>query len=199
MLALTLPGVSTNRFGFGVGTFSVNGGRGRSNNFLIDGTENNDISVAGQGFQIKNPTRCKRFRCKLPIMTRSSGARAAPWSTSSPSPAAINITARRRGNTIRGATTRSPTRSRSPPRSAIAATRHMELSTSSRALSAARSNCRARPRHRRSGTARTAHFLLRVSEPEAGFEHGRDRVDAHCRRTRHLALAFPGRREPARR
>lgn len=53
-LALTLPGVSTNRFGFGVGTFSVNGGRGRSNNFLIDGTENNDISVAGQGFQITN-------------------------------------------------------------------------------------------------------------------------------------------------
>jgi hypothetical protein len=54
-LALTLPGVTTNRFGFGVMTFSVNGGRGRSNNFLIDGTENNDISVAGQGFQIKNP------------------------------------------------------------------------------------------------------------------------------------------------
>ncbi|HMX28763.1 MAG TPA: TonB-dependent receptor, partial [Blastocatellia bacterium] len=54
-LALTLPGVSSNRFGFGTGTFSVNGGRGRSNNFLIDGTENNDISVAGQGFQIKNP------------------------------------------------------------------------------------------------------------------------------------------------
>ncbi len=54
-LALTLPGVLSNRFGFGVGTFSVNGGRGRSNNFLIDGTENNDISVAGQGFQIKNP------------------------------------------------------------------------------------------------------------------------------------------------
>jgi len=54
-LALTLPGVSTNRGGFGVGTFSVNGARGRSNNFLIDGTENNDISVAGQGFQITNP------------------------------------------------------------------------------------------------------------------------------------------------
>jgi outer membrane receptor protein involved in Fe transport len=55
LLALTVPGVSTNRFGFGVQTFSVNGGRGRSNNFLIDGTENNDISIAGQGFQIKNP------------------------------------------------------------------------------------------------------------------------------------------------
>ncbi len=54
-LALTLPGVSTNRFGFGVATFVVNGGRGRSNNFLIDGTENNDISIAGQGFQIRNP------------------------------------------------------------------------------------------------------------------------------------------------
>ncbi len=54
-LALTLPGVSTNRFGFGRATFSANGGRGRSNNFLIDGTENNDISIAGQGFQITNP------------------------------------------------------------------------------------------------------------------------------------------------
>ncbi|MBA3712167.1 MAG: TonB-dependent receptor [Pyrinomonadaceae bacterium] len=54
-LALTLPGVSSNRGGSGVDTFSVNGARGRSNNFLIDGTENNDISVAGQGFQITNP------------------------------------------------------------------------------------------------------------------------------------------------
>jgi Carboxypeptidase regulatory-like domain/TonB-dependent Receptor Plug Domain len=54
-LAMTLAGVSTNRFGFGDDTFTVNGGRGRSNNFLIDGTENNDISIAGQGFQIKNP------------------------------------------------------------------------------------------------------------------------------------------------
>jgi hypothetical protein len=53
-LALTLPGVSSNRYSTGVGTFSVNGARNRSNNFLIDGTENNDISVTGQGFQIKN-------------------------------------------------------------------------------------------------------------------------------------------------
>ncbi|HEV7893018.1 MAG TPA: carboxypeptidase regulatory-like domain-containing protein [Pyrinomonadaceae bacterium] len=55
LLALTLPGVTSNRFGFGVGTFSVNGARGRSNNFLLDGVENNDISVAGQGYQITNP------------------------------------------------------------------------------------------------------------------------------------------------
>lgn len=54
-LSLTVPGVSTNRYSFGVGTFSVNGARGRSNNFLIDGTENNDISVTGQAFQILNP------------------------------------------------------------------------------------------------------------------------------------------------
>src|ERR1043165_6798120 len=55
VLALTLPGVSTNRGSQGASTFSVNGARGRANNFLIDGTENNDISVAGQGFQITNP------------------------------------------------------------------------------------------------------------------------------------------------
>jgi len=54
-LALTVPGVTTNRYGFGVSTFPVNGSRGRSNNFLIDGTENNDISVAGQAMQIRNP------------------------------------------------------------------------------------------------------------------------------------------------
>jgi hypothetical protein len=54
-LALNLPGVVTNRSGVGIGSFSVNGARSRSNNFLIDGTENNDISVAGQGLQIANP------------------------------------------------------------------------------------------------------------------------------------------------
>jgi outer membrane receptor protein involved in Fe transport len=54
-LALNVPGVSSNRTTIGVSTFVVNGARGRSNNFLIDGTENNDISVAGQAFQITNP------------------------------------------------------------------------------------------------------------------------------------------------
>jgi len=54
-LALTLPGVTSNRGGLGVSTFIVNGARGRSNNFMIDGMENNDISVAGQAFQITNP------------------------------------------------------------------------------------------------------------------------------------------------
>lgn len=56
LLAITLPGVTEQRSNLpGIATFSVNGGRGRSNNFLLDGTENNDISVAGQAFQVKIP------------------------------------------------------------------------------------------------------------------------------------------------
>ena len=54
-LALTLPGVSSNRGGFGVGTFAINGARARSNNFLMDGVQNNDMAVTGQGVQITNP------------------------------------------------------------------------------------------------------------------------------------------------
>jgi len=55
-LALTVPGVSTSRIGVGgTGSFSMNGSRSRSNNFLIDGTENNDISVAGEAFSITLP------------------------------------------------------------------------------------------------------------------------------------------------
>ncbi len=56
-LALTLPGVSSDRGAgqFAQSSFSVNGARTRSNNFLMDGVENNDISVAGQAFQIVNP------------------------------------------------------------------------------------------------------------------------------------------------
>lgn len=54
-LALTMPGVTSNRYGFGIGTFSVNGSRGRSNNFMMDGSDNNDTGVAGQAFQMRNP------------------------------------------------------------------------------------------------------------------------------------------------
>lgn len=56
LLAVILPGVTEQRSNLpGIATFVANGARGRSNNFLLDGTENNDISVAGQAFQIKNP------------------------------------------------------------------------------------------------------------------------------------------------
>lgn len=49
-LALLIPGVVANRVG-GTNTngtgLSVNGNRGRSNNFQIDGSDNNDLSVGG--------------------------------------------------------------------------------------------------------------------------------------------------------
>ena len=62
-LALIVPGVSTSRFGVGgVGSFSSDGARNRSNNFLIDGTENNDISVEGQAFTITLPDLVQETR-----------------------------------------------------------------------------------------------------------------------------------------
>ncbi len=54
---LLVPGVqnaSTTQFSDGSNNYSVNGERARSNNFMIDGVENNDISVAGPAFQIHN-------------------------------------------------------------------------------------------------------------------------------------------------
>jgi outer membrane receptor protein involved in Fe transport len=55
-LMLTLPGVvSTNNSGsLDSGIGSVNGSRPRSNNFMIDGVENNDISVAGPSITLTN-------------------------------------------------------------------------------------------------------------------------------------------------
>jgi hypothetical protein len=57
-LTLTLPGVVSSRFLFpgATSSLSVNGTRGRSNNFMIDGTDNNDISVTGQAFEVRNPS-----------------------------------------------------------------------------------------------------------------------------------------------
>jgi Carboxypeptidase regulatory-like domain/TonB-dependent Receptor Plug Domain len=56
-LAVTLPGVSQpdqrDAFTNGAG-FSVNGLRPRSNNFLIDGFDNNDFGIAGQALQPTN-------------------------------------------------------------------------------------------------------------------------------------------------
>jgi outer membrane receptor protein involved in Fe transport len=55
-LALTMPGITTSKYATPTATFVVNGGRGRSNNFMIDGTDNNDISIAGQLLTIINPS-----------------------------------------------------------------------------------------------------------------------------------------------
>ncbi len=54
-LGLTLPGVTSTKFATPTATFVVNGARGRSNNFMVDGAGNNDISVAGQAFPLRNP------------------------------------------------------------------------------------------------------------------------------------------------
>lgn len=55
-LALTLPGVTnTQQGGFSNGVnFTVGGGRPRTNNFLIEGQDNNDAGIHGQGFQPEN-------------------------------------------------------------------------------------------------------------------------------------------------
>lgn len=55
-LALTLPGVtSAEQGGFSNGVnFAVGGGRPRANNFLIEGQDNNDAGIMGQGLQPEN-------------------------------------------------------------------------------------------------------------------------------------------------
>jgi hypothetical protein len=60
-LALTLPGVTaTTQGGFGNGvSFNVGGGRPRSNNFLIEGQDNNDAGIQGQGLQPGNDEAVK--------------------------------------------------------------------------------------------------------------------------------------------
>src|SRR5665213_4180078 len=60
-LALTLPGVmNTTQGGFSNGVdFNVGGGRPRANNFLIEGQDNNDAGIQGQGLQPGNDEAVK--------------------------------------------------------------------------------------------------------------------------------------------
>ena len=60
-LALTLPGVmNTQVGGFSNGVdFNVGGGRPRANNFLIEGQDNNDAGIQGQGLQPGNDEAVK--------------------------------------------------------------------------------------------------------------------------------------------
>lgn len=63
-LAMLAPGVVPG-LGFSNSNgaeFSVNGARGRSNNFNIDGQDNNDLSVAGPGFFVDNPDTVGEFQ-----------------------------------------------------------------------------------------------------------------------------------------
>ena len=58
-LAQTVPGVvvspNNNINQNGTMVFTINGQRPRSNNFMIDGVENNDISITGPAYTITNP------------------------------------------------------------------------------------------------------------------------------------------------
>jgi hypothetical protein len=65
-IALSAPGVSQINSGqtaFAGGTnFSSNGGRTRSNNFLIDGQDNNNFGVAGSTIPLNNPDAIQEVR-----------------------------------------------------------------------------------------------------------------------------------------
>ncbi len=79
---LSVPGVSqigTGQTGFANGiSFSANGGRLRSNNFMIDGQDINDPSVAGGQIQLNNPDAIQEVRIItnqfLPEYGRNSGS-----------------------------------------------------------------------------------------------------------------------------
>jgi outer membrane receptor protein involved in Fe transport len=65
-IALSAPGVSqlqSNQAGFTAGiNYSSNGGRLRSNNFLLDGQDNNDFGVGGGVVQLNNPDLIQEVR-----------------------------------------------------------------------------------------------------------------------------------------
>ena len=65
-IALSAPGVSQINSGqsaFAGGTnFSANGGRTRSNNFMIDGQDNNNFGVAGSTIPLNNPDAIQEVR-----------------------------------------------------------------------------------------------------------------------------------------
>ena len=62
----------------GSGGFSINGSRDRNNNFLLDGTNNNDPGVPGYGLLSLNPDSTQEFRVittnYLPEFGRNSGS-----------------------------------------------------------------------------------------------------------------------------
>src|SRR4029434_768055 len=65
-VALSAPGISQvvtgqSQFASQIG-FSANGGRVRSNNFMIDGQDNNDFGVAGASIPLNNPDLIQEVR-----------------------------------------------------------------------------------------------------------------------------------------
>ena len=96
-LAATLPGVSTvaGRDDMTNGTaFSVNGLRPRSNNFLIDGFDNNDSGISGQAFQPNNTESVQ----EVTVLTNSYAAEFGRGGGS-----VSNLSFKSGGNTLHGA------------------------------------------------------------------------------------------------
>ncbi len=75
-LAMLLPGVTrpSGTTGFGNGTdLSINGARPRGNNYLIDGTENNDISIGGPAFQPSNEDQVREVSVQTGLFSAEFG------------------------------------------------------------------------------------------------------------------------------
>src|SRR5688572_10288510 len=96
-LALSAPGVSQlgpNQVGFSAGiNYSANGGRVRSNNFMIDGQDNNDFGVAGASIPLNNPDVIQEVRLVTNQFTAEFGRN---------SSSVFNAITKRGGNSFHG-------------------------------------------------------------------------------------------------
>lgn len=96
-LALSAPGVSQlgpNQVGFAAGiNYSSNGGRVRSNNFMIDGQDNNDFGVAGASIPLNNPDLIQEVRLVTNQLTAEFGRN---------SSSVFNAITKRGGNAFHG-------------------------------------------------------------------------------------------------
>ena len=95
-LALLAPGVVASR-NSGVNTdgagLSVNGNRGRSNNFQIDGSDNNDLSIGGPSLFVDNQSQVAEYQ----IITNNFSAQYGRNSG-----AVVNIVTKSGGNDFHG-------------------------------------------------------------------------------------------------
>lgn len=96
-VALSAPGVSQlgpNQTGFANGiNYSSNGGRVRSNNFMIDGQDNNDFGVAGASIPLNNPDLIQEVRLVTNQLTAEFGRN---------SSSVFNAITKRGGNSYHG-------------------------------------------------------------------------------------------------
>lgn len=96
-VALSAPGVSQlgpNQVGFANGiNYSSNGGRVRSNNFMIDGQDNNDFGVAGAAIPLNNPDLIQEVRLVTNQLTAEFGRN---------SSSVFNAITKRGGNNFHG-------------------------------------------------------------------------------------------------